>query len=500
MKKLVVRALCVFVSVVLIAFLLFVSKKMPFQQSKRDPIQQLQDQDLVKKVVWMNVFVHGTFGTIMGLLSLPNVLKDEIHGTTYRGVNKGMRDNSFFFQAQAILERGLQPVAPSFTLPEQSEVRYAAFPILKAFDEFAQFYALDHAQHRYYTFGWSGLISQQRRRSEAIRLYNALQEEAALLIKQGFEPKIRLIAHSHGGNLCLNLGALPPLLNAKTFNQFHKYSLDPESDTSFKKMFEILKKLPNKELAALEAGQKKLDYVPVQKNLVVDELIMLGTPLQAETEFFLASPVFKAIFSVYSEADTVQKIDWISTKQSASKQRAELGSFAKNPNDILEQPRVVQVKITYERAISRGVEEKDPYEYVEQSSEQISFLDSLLGVRPPSKDPNHHQLWFLEVGDEQAPKNESFLSPLPTVIFLPAILSLLEKNPALLDVAVNFTQSASSVDLFLTKYDQARALDKISFPLTMLQDLKKHITPWLPQRAAAKKEFNIIYQLLTHKS
>ncbi|MBM3887184.1 hypothetical protein FJ364_04610, partial [Candidatus Dependentiae bacterium] len=268
-----------------------------------------------QREVWLNIFVHGTFGTLTGLLSLNSVLKDDVRGTTYRGVNKGMRNDAYFFQTQPILERGLQKLTPSFNPDDTNKKILAAYPITKIHDEFfKKINPNDHSKQYYYTFGWSGLISQYRRRFEAIRLYNALEEEIELLKKQNITPRIRIYAYSHGGNLCLNLGGIASVLNTKTFKEFYKYSLDPQADDSIKKMLAIIKNLPTKEDAFLLEGQKRFDYIPTNKNFFIDELILLGTPIQSETEHFLHSSVFGTIYNIYSSQDTVQKLDWISTK------------------------------------------------------------------------------------------------------------------------------------------------------------------------------------------
>ena len=51
-------------------------------------------------------------------------------------------------------------------------------------------------------------MSKTYRLKEALRFYNALQEELIKLQHQGIYPKIRIITHSHGGNLSLNLAAI----------------------------------------------------------------------------------------------------------------------------------------------------------------------------------------------------------------------------------------------------------------------------------------------------
>src|SRR5262249_19127675 len=72
------------------------------------------------------------------------------------------------------------------------------------------------------------------------------------------EPKIRIIAHSHGGNVALLL----------------EKAKDP-ADTTFS----------------------------------ISELILLATPVQHETKKYAHAPLFEKIYSLYSHLDSLQIID-----------------------------------------------------------------------------------------------------------------------------------------------------------------------------------------------
>lgn len=111
----------------------------------------------------------------------------------------------------------------------------------------------------FYLFGWSGSLSFKEREKAAKKLYmqlKALRDE--YVKKYGVEPKIRLIAHSHGGNVAL--------------------LLEKVKDTN------------------------DLEFS-------IEELIMLATPVQYETKQYAASPLFKKIYSLYSHFDSLQVID-----------------------------------------------------------------------------------------------------------------------------------------------------------------------------------------------
>lgn len=112
-----------------------------------------------------------------------------------------------------------------------------------------------------YFFGWSGKLSFKSRYKAAKKLHNQLHA----LIKQyeinhGIKPSIRIISHSHGGNVALNLAC---------FNN--------------------------------------------DMRLIIDELILMACPVQERTCNLTAHPMFKKIYSLYSRFDSIQILDpqWV---------------------------------------------------------------------------------------------------------------------------------------------------------------------------------------------
>lgn len=108
----------------------------------------------------------------------------------------------------------------------------------------------------FYIYSWSGILDfSERQRASAI-LYTELEKLIAHYKQvSGSVPKIRVIAHSHGGNVALNLAT-------------HENT-----------------------------------------NFIIDELILLAVPVQAKTDTLVHSPLFKRIFSLYSTIDIPQIID-----------------------------------------------------------------------------------------------------------------------------------------------------------------------------------------------
>lgn len=112
----------------------------------------------------------------------------------------------------------------------------------------------------FYSFVWSGGISAADRLFAADRLYSDLTTLVEEYQKEyGVYPLIRLISHSHGGNVALNL--------------------------------------------VMIQHEKK----PSQ-SLVIDQLILLACPVQEATMKLARDPMFKTIFSLYSSLDMIQVI------------------------------------------------------------------------------------------------------------------------------------------------------------------------------------------------
>lgn len=113
---------------------------------------------------------------------------------------------------------------------------------------------------QFYTFGWNGNLDFKERKKASEDLYKALKELCIVYIDHyGIRPRLRIITHSHGGNVALNLAAVA--------RESH--------DTLF----------------------------------FVDELIMLAVPVQQQTKDLVAEPCFGRIYSLFSSNDMIQVID-----------------------------------------------------------------------------------------------------------------------------------------------------------------------------------------------
>jgi hypothetical protein len=122
---------------------------------------------------------------------------------------------------------------------------------------------IDAAPNRFtadslYIFGWSGKLDFGVREQAAELLYRELIAVREQYQKEhNITPAIRLITHSHGGNVALNLARIPG-----------------KSD-----------------------------------DFCIDELILLACPVQHQTASLIKNSMFKKIFCIYSKLDMCQILD-----------------------------------------------------------------------------------------------------------------------------------------------------------------------------------------------
>lgn len=110
----------------------------------------------------------------------------------------------------------------------------------------------------FYVYGWSGKLSFEAREKAAHDLYKRLEKlQDSYAKKYGQHPTIRLITHSHGGNVALNMAKIK----------------DP------------------------------------QCSFTIRQAILLACPVQHETKYFVEDPIFDEVYSLYSKNDLIQVLD-----------------------------------------------------------------------------------------------------------------------------------------------------------------------------------------------
>lgn len=237
---------------------------------------------------WITVFLHGggAHPLYLNMSDTLKILNDNIDDSVYTKTTQLLRDDPYFFKVQ----------------PQQGEGLRKAFPITP-FDPHngAQLFSLmfdlvsqlvHFPSNEFYSFGWSGFLSIKARRLAAEKLYDSLAALYARMLAEGDIPHLRVVAYSHGGNVALHVGEI-----------------------------------------AKQRGTHRF---------TVDELILVATPIQANSQNYLGNAIFKNIFLFYSIGDQIQNSDFLSSPTHSFAQR----SFKEQPNfKIPKNVTQVQVRI-----------------------------------------------------------------------------------------------------------------------------------------------------------
>jgi len=149
----------------------------------------------------------------------------------------------------------------------------------------------------FYIFGWSGLLSENERKIVANKLYHDLIDLTKSYEKKYHcYPVIRIIAHSHGGNVALHMAKIK--------------STSPSP-------------------------------------LTIRSLILLACPVQEKTMHLIDTPMFQRIYSLYSSFDLIQilapQLRYTDITKNSSKRRYKIPSFSSRR--FPRHPHVIQAKI-----------------------------------------------------------------------------------------------------------------------------------------------------------
>lgn len=448
----------------------------------------------------ITVFTHGSFGSVIGLMNLFKVLDDNVDNTQYKKTVSKMRKNPDFYNSQPIMQKGLIKIEPSFDITTTLNAHFAAYPIIKAYEQFDQENS-NNINNNFYTFGWSGLLSQNRRRLEAVRFYNSLSEELENY-KPGSVPEIRILTHSHGGNLALNLAAVHTVINNfENIDNVLNNAINNDERESLKCMYEIIKALPKKSAIKTFTNQKKYDYFPENKNLTINELLMFGCPVQPETESFILNNFFKNIYSIYSQEDVIQDLDVFSTKKD-SKRRFKIIKNA-DLSKIKDRPKFVQLKIMTDREMQKVIVNTQQVLSLDTTTTQQnrhyeSFWQKLFSpsrmFSKKSKDPTHRELWFVS-WNKLKNKTSEPLECLPSVIFTPLILKSIQNisnNTQDLDINIRLTSKNLKVYVFKHKEKVKLLENKVAISKNFVNSIKSRLLEWAPNEHSVKKDFETI--------
>ena len=333
------------------------------------------------KETWVTVFVHGSFSLKPHLTvgNAINVLCDRIENSVYYRSTEINRRDHFFYKNQAMLGLGLQKI--DFKNPNKLE---ACRIIAASYEKISQL-AGNAPSDEYYAFGWSGLVSHKLRYLEAGIFYEQLYNLIKKMKAAGKNPKVRVISYSHGGTLCIQLGAVH------------------------------VTKSPTEQF-------------------FIDELYLNGTPIQIETDYLINSPVFKKVYNIYSKADSIQKLDFFSFKRFFSRRKFE------NRNNFEIPEKLTQISLNIIDYTPKNVALNIPFPTDEKILRQH--------FKRCSYAPGHFELWFMG-WTILSYRKDFPLNPLPIINFLPFIVRDLDNDPNIShDIIVDIHPYKESMEIY----------------------------------------------------
>jgi hypothetical protein len=447
--KIILITACVLVVCVFIFLLTRTAEIVPFSEKTFDDSKQHR----------MVIFVHGTFGALVGLASAPAVWTDSLKGTIYKRFVAFMRRKNFFYASQPLLGLGLIGLQPSLE-KSSGEDKFAARPIARCYQECVQFVRKADEICHYYTFGWNGLLSQKSRRKASVRLLNQLHQEVLKFKQFKIVPKITLLCHSHGGNVALNMGILVYLLRKECNEVFDCV----KASHAVKKNEELLSSLPD--FFSLKQQENSWMYRPFVPGWNIDELVLLATPLQEETDAGAVTSFFNRVDSFYSFDDHIQTKDVISTQSAVSTQRFTEIEEILEKKGVRLPDKIRQIRVMYNRAFSTDGARVVP---------KIGFLT----------DPGHKDFWFL-----MYPLNfrTALLRPLPLVCLYPLMSKILDMQSGMSDIDLNIFSKKDSLGFSVQQHDSKEVVACCVEDRQFFDQLRRFLYGW--------RQRGLIYQLL----
>lgn len=327
----------------------------------------IPEQSDDKQDVWLTIFVHGSITHMIrqfNLRTIIGVAKDEIEGTLYEKATLHMRHNPFFRRDQAMQDLGLQKIDKDNIAPGKASTALAnLFDLVNLWTS-----GRKSENNHYYTFGWHALVSEKLRHQAAKKLYAELTQEIQKFIKQGINPKVRIIGYSHGGNVILNLANV-------------------------------------------------YEEIPAAKQLSVDELILFGTPLHYKMDRQICCPMFKKVYNIYSYRDRVQRLD-LAAPGLLSKRTFTAKRGFKLPDNLTQ----IRIKMMRNRTTKRRWEKsRDP----RRNYKNVRILQGTSNLFRTAS-PGHIEMWFFKWA-VRGYRDKFSLNPMPTVAILPLILNAVEE-------------------------------------------------------------------------
>ncbi len=433
-----------------------------------------------KKEVDIVIFVHGSFGSPLGLLSFNSVVNDAIgeQECLYKKLTSYVRKTEYFFKDQPMHYRGIRRIDPTYEMDDSKESRLSIYPICQAYQDVLDYVSSQKKETHFYAFGWSGLLSRRRRRHESVRFYNSLATLQKSYLDQGCTPRISILCHSHGGNVSMYLEGIFTLINC------YKKNIEVKKEEISQETWLLHQHLQSLPPVSTKKGQKSFDFLPQELLAPIEKLVLMGTPIQPETSVYCLYPsLFKRIYHLYSDEDAVMVLDWVSTHQGYSERRF---SFTEKPT--VRPP--VQVRIIMEK--NKNEELAPPKnDFLSMLTSYIPTVEPFKSIMNGSSGPGHKELWFFMWGEHNRANTspQSVLYPLPVLILFPAIEQLIDRVcDKQVDLDICFGKEGEQFKLFLTPYKKGEILESCCIPFSLLEDIKRQVAVWKANEGDTKQE------------
>ncbi len=389
----------------------------PSQKSLGEKVKEKMEEVLKIKTTepcLVTIFVHGTLKPAeVSLSTINEVMHNKIENTLYSITLEYMRANKYLHRNTPTQGLGLVYINPLNEVCQSG-----AQTVRNLFELTYNFYKTEYPHRRYYTFGWNGLLNMKERYVEAQKLYRELEKEVVLLRSKDLEPHIHIIAYSHGGNVALNLA-----------------KVKEESSTS-------------------------------SPLFSVEQLILLATPIQKETDYLVGDiSFFKKSYLFFSTEDHVQTSDFFSTQKELFSRR----KFTSRENFKLPST-LTQVRIRLTKRINRSKMMRD-------ESTEVEAILSEPHIRCLHMDPSHTEFWNLKWGNAWYRKSLP-IAPLPVIAFVPTITYLLEHfAPNAPAITFDYCPSINGARLIEKKHTPIVVPVLNSTVISHMNELVKRCTP-----------------------
>lgn len=219
----------------------------------------------------ITIFVHGTLLPGLALLSPYKTYTNNLNSDDwYCKCIDRLRNNPLLQEDSIILEKGLNKIESDAILQYVEDKLPESLSKKGAYQAIGAYAMLEKSSKRldetsnndYYTFGFSGILSDFHRKEAGQELYKSIVNLVTNYKQQGIKTHINLCGYSHGGNVILYMA---------------------EAEKNF------------------------------EQKLLIDNVILFGTPIQKETAHYALKPIFNKIINIYSQGDSIQNNDTFST-------------------------------------------------------------------------------------------------------------------------------------------------------------------------------------------